>query len=127
MPAAGHLGELGRIHALLATIYVTADRLAEARSELAEAEGILGLLPEPGHYALVRLAAAYAALSAGAEMDKRQEYSDRAMATLRRATAAGWHNLAELQSDPSFRPLSSRPDFEPLRMDVAFPDDVFEL
>jgi tetratricopeptide (TPR) repeat protein len=125
VPAAGYSGDVGRIHALLATIYVMAGRLAEAHSELAEAEGSLRRLPEPGNFALVRLAGAYAAISARAEKDERQEYSDRAMATLRRACAGGWHDLAELQSDPSFRPLRSRPDFEPLRMDVAFPAEPF--
>jgi hypothetical protein len=30
-----------------------------------------------------------------------------------------------LQSDPSFAPLRSRPDFSALMMDLAMPDDPF--
>jgi hypothetical protein len=64
-------------------------------------------------------------MSAAVGADERREYADRAMATLRSASAAGSIRADALQSDPSFVPLHSRPDFQLLLMDLAMPADPF--
>jgi serine/threonine-protein kinase len=51
--------------------------------------------------------------------------ADRAMEWLRRAVAAGYHNVANMRSDANLDPLRSRPDFQLLMMDLEFPDDPF--
>jgi serine/threonine-protein kinase len=117
--------DLIRIRALMAAVRAATGRTSEARADLREAERILGQAPAPGLDTLVRLAGAYAKVSASAGADERRAYADRAMAILRRAVAAGWHGVDDLQSDPIFVPLRSRPDFQELVMDLSFPADPF--
>jgi tetratricopeptide (TPR) repeat protein len=50
---------------------------------------------------------------------------DRAMAALRRAIAAGFGMSALLRTEEDLDPLRSRPDFQALILDVAFPADPF--
>jgi hypothetical protein len=57
----------------------------------------------------------------------RRAHADRAIAALRRAAAAGMRNADVWRRDPDLDPLRSRPDFQLLIMDVAFPDDPFAL
>ena len=47
------------------------------------------------------------------------------MVTLRRAVAAGWREAAWMMADPNLIPIRSRPDFQLLLMDLAFPADPF--
>jgi hypothetical protein len=54
---------------------------------------------------------------------ERQAEADRAIQWLRRAIAAGYRKLALIQTDPDLDPLRSRPDFQLLMLDLAFPDD----
>jgi tetratricopeptide (TPR) repeat protein len=56
---------------------------------------------------------------------QRQEYADRAMDALRRAVAAGFHDLAHIAKDASLGPLRTRDDFGALVGDLDFPDDPF--
>jgi hypothetical protein len=51
--------------------------------------------------------------------------ANRAMSALRRAVAAGYRNLAHMQTDTDLDPLRSRPDFQALMMDLAMPTDPF--
>ena len=51
--------------------------------------------------------------------------ADRAMRVLRQAVAAGYYNAAHMAKDPDLDPLRSRPDFQILMMDLAFPADPF--
>jgi serine/threonine-protein kinase len=117
--------DVARIHALLSTVRAATGRTAEARSELREAERILEQVPAPSANTLFRLAGGYAFLSGSGGPDQRRNHADRAMATLRRTRALGWHDPADLDSDPSFAPLRSRPDFQVFRMDLGFPADPF--
>jgi tetratricopeptide (TPR) repeat protein len=117
--------DLMRIHALIATAGVATGHPAEARADVREAERILGQVPVPRPDDLCSLAGGYAMLSTSVGPDEHQVYADRAMATLRRAVAQGWHGLAELRFDPSFDSLRSRLDFQALMMDLAFPADPF--
>ena len=64
-------------------------------------------------------------LSALAVGSERDAYAVRAVATLRRAVAAGFRNLNTLRKDRDLNPLRSRPDFQLLMMDLAMPGDPF--
>jgi len=44
---------------------------------------------------------------------------------LQRAIEGGYRNLAELENDPSWRPIQDRPDFLMLLRDLAFPAEPF--
>jgi serine/threonine-protein kinase len=113
------------IHALLAQARVATGRTPEARAELREAERRLGQVPGPAPDTLVSLASGYAMMSAAVGADEHLAYADRAMATLRRAAAAGSIGADDLQSVPEFVPLRSRADFQLLMMDLAMPSDPF--
>jgi serine/threonine protein kinase len=52
-------------------------------------------------------------------------YADEAMAVLRQAVRAGFRDATHMGSDPDLDPLRSRPDFQLLMMDLAFPADPF--
>ena len=54
-------------------------------------------------------------------------YADKAIAALRRAVAAGYHQVESLRKDPDLAPLRSRDDFQQILLDAAFPDDPFAL
>jgi serine/threonine-protein kinase len=51
--------------------------------------------------------------------------ADAAMASLRQAAALGWRDAPALATDPDLAPIRSRPDFQMLKLDVAFPADAF--
>jgi serine/threonine-protein kinase len=51
--------------------------------------------------------------------------ADAAMAALHRAVAAGWRDPAWAQFGPALVPIRSRPDFQLLLMDLAFPAEPF--
>jgi serine/threonine-protein kinase len=117
--------DLARIHVLLATAHVATDHTAEARADLREAERVLEHVSLPAADVLFTLAGGYAMVSASEGPDERQAIADQAMATLRRALAAGWRpDLVDLKSE-GFIPLRWRAYFQQLRMDLIFPDDPF--
>ena len=47
------------------------------------------------------------------------------MTWLRKAVDGGFRPLAQMLAEPVFNPLRSRPDFQLLLMDLAFPKDPF--
>jgi serine/threonine-protein kinase len=51
--------------------------------------------------------------------------AEEAMRTLRQAAAAGWCNAALMRADPDLAPIRSRPDFQLLVLDMAFPEQPF--
>jgi hypothetical protein len=61
----------------------------------------------------------------GISVAEGQAETERAMQWLHRAVAAGYRNVALMQTDPDLDPLRSRPDFQLLMMDLAMPDDPF--
>jgi hypothetical protein len=99
------------------------------------AREILETLPHPSADALFILAGVQAQCAAlpasdatrpsAGEPAERPVTLDRAMETLRRATAAGFRDVDRLGRDTNLDPLRTRPDFQRLRMDLAFPPDPF--
>ncbi len=99
-------------------------RPAEARCALDRARAIYERQP-PEQHTLYNLACACSILAALAEGDERRAYADRAMAALRRAVDTGSRDIPMLRSDRDLDSLRSRPDFQMLLLDVAFPNDPF--
>ena len=60
-----------------------------------------------------------------AAADRQRRDSDRAVDTIRRAIAVGFASQGMLKNDPDLDSLRSRPDFQSLQMDLAFPPDPF--
>jgi hypothetical protein len=56
---------------------------------------------------------------------ERTAYSDRAIAALRRAIAAGYYADGEIQRDAALDALRRRGDFRELMLDLSFPADPF--
>jgi hypothetical protein len=44
---------------------------------------------------------------------------------LRKAAALGWRDAPWLANEPDLAPIRSRPDFEMLKLDMAFPANPF--
>jgi hypothetical protein len=57
---------------------------------------------------------------------ERTNYSDRAIAALRRAIAAGYYADGEIQREPALDPLRQRTDFQELTLDLSFPSNPFQ-
>jgi hypothetical protein len=108
-------------------------RPAEARRALERAIEIHQGMSTP--IGLYNLACAESRLSALAPSDPaggtdvaqadREAHAERAVATLRRAVTAGHRNVAHMRIDPDLDPIRSRPDFQLLMMDLAFPTEPF--
>jgi hypothetical protein len=47
--------------------------------------------------------------------------ADRGIDALRKAVAAGYHNVSAIRNDPRFDPIRARQDFRLLMMDLDFP------
>jgi eukaryotic-like serine/threonine-protein kinase len=111
-----------------------AGRPAEAAAELQKAVAIMERLSnlQPSAYDLYNLACFRSLLSGVAvepgsgltDVDVRR-LGEQAVATLRRAVAAGLEDVAFMRKDADLDPLRSRPDFQILLMDLAFPDRPF--
>jgi hypothetical protein len=55
--------------------------------------------------------------------DEGQAEAERAMTWLHKAASGGYCNFAWMRIDPDLDALRSRPDFQLLMMDLAFPED----
>jgi hypothetical protein len=53
-----------------------------------------------------------------------QAAANEALASLRRAAAAGWRNAPWMGADPDLKPIRARPDFQMLKLDMAFRPDA---
>ena len=107
-------------------------RPAEAAAEFRRAVAIMERLSslQPDGYNLYNLACFRSLLSgiaaqpgsglSAAEVDS---LGAKAVATLHRAVAAGLQDVAFMRRDTDLDPLRSRPDFQMLLMDLAFPDE----
>jgi hypothetical protein len=113
------------IHCWLVKVHVAMGRSAQALAEVRAAERTFRQVAVSRPEILVELTEGYALLSTAVGTEERLGYADRAMAMLRRAQGATWYDLAELRSHPSFASFRSRPDFQLLMMDFAFPAEPF--
>ena len=57
--------------------------------------------------------------------DAWRRYADRALAALRAANRAGFHDRKRLGEEPALKSLRPLRDFQLLMMDLAMPDDTF--
>jgi tetratricopeptide (TPR) repeat protein len=109
-----------------------AARPADAVESLRRAAALREAIPSLNIEARYDLACDHALLAAAAA-DPRSGLSaavgsaeaDQAMAALRRAVAAGYGKLDQLQKDRDLSPLRSRTDFQLLMSDVAMPAEPF--
>jgi serine/threonine protein kinase len=130
-----YLTGLATSHAQLGGLQRREGRTAEALASLRQALEIWKGLASPTPYDLINAASAYAQCSGligsgkpeptAEERKERQNYAERAVATLNRAMAAGYRDAAWINEDESFEPIRSRADFRMLMLDMAFPDDPF--
>jgi serine/threonine-protein kinase len=107
------------------------NRPAEAAREFQKAVAIMEQLSslQPDGYNLYNLACFRSLLSgisaqpgSGVSADEVASLAQQAVLTLRRAVAAGFHDLAFMRKDTDLDPLRPRPDFQMLLLDLAFPE-----
>jgi tetratricopeptide (TPR) repeat protein len=109
-----------------------AGRLGEARAAYRQSIALLDGLPsrtpeDEYNLACYHSRMAELAVWAGSDMNAREceIESDRAMVHLQRAVAEGFHVLPLITTDRDLDAIHSRPDFQLLLMDLAFPIDPF--
>jgi serine/threonine-protein kinase len=107
-------------------------RTAAAVDSFRRAVEILEQLPAPTREGILSLACSHAQLAAaagqpasGMSTSEGAVEAEEAMRCLRKLIARGYRNLAEIRTEPNLAPLHSRPDFQALISDLAFPEDPF--
>jgi serine/threonine-protein kinase len=125
-------GELATSLGQIGALYQAAGRVAEAALAYHKGVALLERLPTRSPVDCFNLTCFHARLAgisglpgSGLSAAEGQAEADKAMSWLRRAIAGGFRNLMVLRTESDFDPLRSRPDFEHLIMDLAFPDDPF--
>jgi len=122
---ANNLGFVGGIHRKAGR---TAEAVASTRRAVAILKRLSSLIPRDlynlacGHSLLAGLAAEP---GSGITAAEEQADADEAIEWLRRAVAAGYRKLTFMRVDPDLDSLRSRPDFQLLMMDLAFPAEPF--
>jgi serine/threonine protein kinase len=118
--------------AALGKIQRRAGRTSEAVASFRTSATLLERLPTHTPIDLYNLACYQSVISgaagepgSGLTAAEGRAESDRAMANLRRAVAAGLRELAHMRTDSDLDPLRDREDFRLLMMDLAMPDDPF--
>jgi hypothetical protein len=96
----------------------------EGLNLLRRAESLLQDLPNPDTVAIYDLACTQALIGGrlgrdGAEAAECERYAGRAMATLSRAVAAGYKDVANIRSDTDLDALRGREDFKKLLAELG--------
>jgi len=121
-------------HSYVGLVRQRAGRPAEAAAEFRRAVAIMERLSnlQPDGYNLYNLACFRSSLSgigaqpgSGLTAGEVSSLGELAVLTLRRAIAAGSRDVAFMRRDTDLDPLRSRPDFQLLMMDLAFPEHPF--
>jgi serine/threonine-protein kinase len=128
----GYQRDLASSLSRMGKIQQRAGRASEAVASFRTAVAVMERLPTLATGHLYDLAC-YQALLAGAAAEPDSGLSaaegraeaDRAMATLCRAVAGGFRNLAHMRTDTDLDPLRGRDDFRLLMLDLAMPADPF--
>jgi serine/threonine-protein kinase len=107
-------------------------RPAEAVSDLRRSIGILRGLGGPtpvDYFDLARTQSLLSGLAStsgsGLTATDGQAAADEAMSSLRQAAGARWRNATWMAAEPDLAPIRSRPDYQALLLDMAFPADPF--
>ncbi len=125
---------LAMSHSFVGQARQRAGRPAEASAEFRRAVAIMERLTdlEPDGYNLYNLACFRSLLSglatrpgSGLTTAEARSLGEQAVETLRRAVAAGLQDVAYMRRDTDLDPLRSRPEFQLLLMDLAFPEEPF--
>jgi hypothetical protein len=78
---------------------------------------------DPG--AIYNMACEDATTLASSDPANAARHLDHAMRWLRLAAEAGWNDTEHMRTDPDMDRLRSRPDYQLLILDIAFPPDPF--
>jgi len=125
---------LAMSHAYVGLARQRSGRASEAAVEFRRAVAIMEHLSDlqPDGYNLYNLACFRSLLSgiaaqpgSGMTPGDVASLGEKAVSTLHRAVAAGLQDAAFMRRDADLDPLRSRPDFQMLMMDLAFPDEPF--
>lgn len=125
---------LAMSHAYVGLARQRGGRPSEAAVEFRRAVAIMERLSnlQPDGYNLYNLACFQSLLSgigaqpgSGMTPAEIDSLGEKAVETLHRAVAAGLQDAAFMRRDTDLDPLRSRPDFQMLMMDLAFPDEPF--
>jgi serine/threonine-protein kinase len=107
-------------------------RSGEALANIRRADELLEHSSPVAPWILYNLACAYSRWSAASfggaapAPAEREACAGRGVEALRRAVAAGFKNVGHMGRDPDLDPLRSRPDFQAMMMDLAFPAEPFQ-
>jgi tetratricopeptide (TPR) repeat protein/tRNA A-37 threonylcarbamoyl transferase component Bud32 len=124
-------GDLVRARLSLASLRARTGQPEEALAGIDRIEELLDRFAAVRPGTLYDLACAYSLWSAagrggvGPTTAEREARAVRAVAALRRAVTAGYIDLDHMSRDADLDPLRSRPDFQGMMMDLAFPADPF--
>jgi len=112
----------------LGQLQIDGGKREEARGTLQQARTLMEKVPQPKGEDLYRLACVRAQLSrlvgsgratlTASEQAERLKYLDQALDALRKATAAGYGEVAELKKDTSLDPLRELGDFQKLVIEL---------
>jgi eukaryotic-like serine/threonine-protein kinase len=131
-PTASHRSNLAATFLLRGIALRRCGRPADAVQDFRQSISILQALAEPTPEDYYNMARAQSLMSGAAALpgsglttaDSRAAALE-AMTSLQLSVGAGWQDLALMRADTELAPIRSRPEFQLLMMDVAFPADPF--
>ena len=119
-------------HFVIGDVRGTGSATRPRRKSLEQARSLIEARPRLTSFHHYRLARVYAQLSALADQrrsasDEGRSLADRAVDELHRALDATFEDAWRIKTEPDFDPLRSRPDFQGVMADLAFPEWPFAV